>query len=235
MSNSLKNVVAVIDEVKDFLGYVSDTGIRGFDCSPDSLEIIDRWRKPESVGIETLEDIRHALGDCRRCRLCGNRRHIVFGEGNPHARLAFVGEAPDQDEDAQGAPFSGAAGQLLTKIIQAIKLSRDQVYICNIIKCRPPEDRDPEPEEIGACLPFFQRQIDAIQPEFICALGPLAAQTLLAATEPVSNLRGRFYDYRGIQVLPTYHPLYLLRNPDKKRDVWEDMKMLMEKMGIERD
>ncbi len=138
---------------------------------------------------------------------------------------------PGYEEDQTGRPFIGAAGQLLTKIIQAIKLTREQVYICNIIKCRPPKNRNPLPDEIKACLPFLQRQIAVLKPDFICALGTFAAQTLLKTKEPISRLRGNFHKYSGIRVLPTYHPAYLLRNPDKKRDVWEDMKMLMNEMG----
>jgi DNA polymerase len=144
-----------------------------------------------------------------------------------------VGEGPGFEEDRQGKPFVGAAGQLLTRIIEAIKLSRSQVYSCNIIKCRPPENRNPKPDEIKRCSPFLERQIAAIQPDFICALGTFAAQRLLQTTTPISRLRGRFHQYRGIKVLPTYHPAYLLRNPDKKRDVWEDMKMLMKEYRYE--
>jgi uracil-DNA glycosylase family 4 len=173
------------------------------------------------------------LGDCRRCRLANERTCIVFGEGDPRAKLVFVGEGPGFEEDRQGKPFVGAAGQLLTRIIEAIKLSRSQVYICNIIKCRPPENRNPMPDEIKCCSPFLERQIAAIQPDFICALGTFAAQTLLQTATPISRLRGRFHQYRGIKVLPTYHPAYLLRNPDKKRDVWEDMKMLMKEYRYE--
>ena len=145
----------------------------------------------------------------------------------------FIGEGPGVEEDRKGQPFVGAAGQLLTRIIEAIKLSRNQVYICNIIKCRPPENRNPEPDEIITCFPFLERQIAAIQPDFIIALGTFAAQALLGTTTPISRLRGRFHEYKGIKVVPTYHPAYLLRSPDKKRDVWEDMKMLMKEYRYE--
>jgi uracil-DNA glycosylase len=181
---------------------------------------------------DSLENIQTDIGDCRRCKLAEHRSRIVFGEGNPESRLMFVGEAPGFDEDQQGQPFVGKAGQLLTRIIQAINLSREQVYICNVIKCRPPGNRNPEPDEISACSPFLQRQIDVIQPEFICALGTFAAQTLLGTTLPISRLRGKFHNYNEIQLLPTFHPSYLLRNPEKKRDVWEDMKLLMNEMGL---
>lgn len=187
----------------------------------------------ESAGSETLKEIRQELGDCRRCKLSKRRRNIVFGAGNPQARLMFVGEGPGADEDFQGEPFVGAAGRLLTKIIQAIHLTREEVYIANIIKCRPPGNRNPEPEEIRTCYPFLERQIQAIRPEFICALGSFAARTLLNTTQPISRLRGRFHDYKGIKVIPTFHPAFLLRKPERKRDVWEDMKMLIREMGHE--
>ncbi|MDL1969287.1 MAG: uracil-DNA glycosylase [Deltaproteobacteria bacterium] len=193
--------------------------------------MIKNWESKEAFLHETLESIRTDLGDCRRCRLCDGRRNIVFGEGNPSAKLVFVGEGPGYEEDQRGKPFIGAAGQLLTKIIQSIKLTREQVYICNIIKCRPPKNRNPLPDEIVACSPFLKRQIAVLKPDFICALGTFAAQTLLKTKEPISRLRGNFHKYSGIRVLPTYHPAYLLRNPDKKRDVWEDMKMLMNEIG----
>lgn len=182
------------------------------------------------ISADCLEFIITDMGDCRRCKLSTTRSHIVFGAGNPSADLMFVGEAPGLDEDRQGLPFVGKAGQLLSRIIQAINLTREQVYICNVIKCRPPGNRNPEPDEISACSPFLNRQIATISPKFICALGNFAAQTLLKSTQPISRLRGHFHDYNGIRLLPTFHPSYLLRNPDKKREVWEDMKLLMNEM-----
>ena len=175
---------------------------------------------------ESLESIRTDLGDCRRCKLCSGRTNIVFGSGSSEAKLVFVGEGPGADEDAQGLPFVGAAGQLLTKIIEAIQLTRDQVYICNIVKCRPPSNRTPEEDEIAACSPFVFRQIESIRPRVICCLGAVAAQTVLGTKTAVGKLRGRFHDYRGIQVMPTWHPAYLLRNPNAKRDVWDDVKKI---------
>ena len=154
------------------------------------------------------------------------RTQIVFGSGNPQAKLVFVGEGPGRDEDLQGQPFVGLAGQLLTKIIQAIQLSREEVYIANIIKCRPPGNRNPEPDEISACEPFLIKQLEVIRPRLICALGTFAAQTLLQTEEKISLLRGRFHQYQGIPLMPTYHPAFLLRNPNYKRDVWEDMKKI---------
>jgi uracil-DNA glycosylase len=175
----------------------------------------------------TLQDLRLDLGDCHRCPLGKTRTHIVFGEGNPQARLAFVGEAPGADEDAQGRPFVGRAGQLLTKIIEAMGLTRRDVYICNILKCRPPGNRNPKPEEILTCEPFLVRQLQIIQPKVICALGTFAAHTLLKTEISISLLRGRFHTYQGIYLMPTYHPAYLLRNPGAKKQVWEDMQIIM--------
>jgi uracil-DNA glycosylase family 4 len=176
---------------------------------------------------ETLADIKADLGDdCRRCKLHKlGRKQVVFGVGNPDADLMFVGEAPGADEDEQGIPFVGRAGQLLTKIIEAIGLTRDDVYIANVIKCRPPQNRNPEQDEVDTCEPFLFRQIDTIKPKVIVALGTFAARALLRTLDPISRLRGRVYDYRGAKLIPTFHPAYLLRNPASKRDVWEDMKV----------
>jgi DNA polymerase len=173
-----------------------------------------------------LAAIRDDLGDCQRCKLARTRKSIVFGQGNPRARLMFVGEAPGADEDEQGLAFVGRAGQLLTKIIEAIGLSRDDVFICNVLKCRPPENRNPETDEILACQPFLERQIADIHPKVLVGLGKFAAQWLLKTAEPISRLRGRLGDYGDIKVMATYHPAYLLRNPGAKKDVWEDMKIV---------
>jgi uracil-DNA glycosylase len=210
-------------------------GCRGFDCSPRTLAILEQWSQPmlraaplvSDTPEETLEQIRSCLGECHRCGLSAQRTHIVFGEGDCGAALVFVGEAPGMEEDRSGRPFVGAAGQLLTRIIEAMKLSREQVYICNVIKCRPPANRNPESTEIQACRPFLQRQLNVIRPKVICALGTFAAQTLLDTTQPISQMRGRFHDLKGIKVMPTFHPSYLLRNEERKRDVWEDMKKIM--------
>ncbi len=174
---------------------------------------------------ETLVDIRADLGDCTRCKLHrAGRKQIVFGVGNPDADLMFVGEAPGHDEDVQGAPFVGRAGQKLTQIIEAIGLKREQVYIANVIKCRPPGNRNPEPDEVQSCEPFLFRQVEAVRPKVIVALGTFAAQALLRTQDPISRLRGRIYTYGGARLIPTFHPAYLLRNPSCRRDVWEDMK-----------
>jgi uracil-DNA glycosylase len=174
---------------------------------------------------DVLTQIREDIGDCTRCKLHRlGRRQVVFGVGNPNADLMFVGEAPGADEDIQGIPFVGRAGQLLTKIIEAIGLRREDVYIANVIKCRPPENRNPEPDEVETCEPFLFRQIDSIQPKVIVALGTFAAKALLKTQDSISRLRGRTFDYRGAKLIPTFHPAFLLRSPDRKRDVWEDMK-----------
>ncbi len=180
---------------------------------------------PPRAAEELLVEIRADIGDCTRCKLHRlGRTQIVFGVGNPRAELMFVGEAPGQDEDRQGEPFVGRAGQLLTKIIEAIGLRREDVYIANVIKCRPPQNRNPEPDEVASCEPFLFRQIDAIKPRVIVALGTFAAQCLLKTSDPISRMRGRVFRYRGAQLIPTFHPAFLLRSPERKRDVWEDMK-----------
>lgn len=230
---SRSQIIESIEALSHSLKRLSRSGHRGFDCHPDSLAKLSAWGVAPQKRFETLMDIRLELGDCQRCRLAQHRRNIVYGSGSPTAKLVFVGEGPGFDEDRQAEPFVGPAGQLLTKIIGAINLTRDQVYISNIVKCRPPNNRNPRPDEIQTCFPFLDRQLDAIQPLFICALGSIAAQTLLNTLEPISKLRGRFYDYRGIRLLPTYHPAYLLRNAEKKREVWEDMKMLMKEYPYE--
>jgi uracil-DNA glycosylase family 4 len=174
---------------------------------------------------ETLELVREDLGDCTRCKLHRlGRRQIVFGVGNPSAELMFIGEAPGHDEDLQGIPFVGRAGQLLTKIIEAIDLRREDVYIANVIKCRPPENRNPESDEVASCEPFLFRQVQVIGPRVIVALGTHAAQTLLRTNDPISRLRGKVFRYGDACLIPTFHPAYLLRSPERKRDVWEDMK-----------
>jgi DNA polymerase len=222
----------LIEEIKDALQVMARWGSEGFDCSSRGLETVMNWGDKQINSFETLEDVRREIGNCRRCRLAEKRKHLVFGEGHSKARIVFVGEGPGYEEDKQGRPFVGAAGQLLTKIIDAMQLKRDQVYICNIIKCRPPKNRNPEPDEITTCFPFLERQIQAIQPDIICALGTFAAQTLLKTNVPISGLRGRFHQYGDTRVMPTYHPAYLLRNPAKKRDTWDDVQQIMKALGL---
>ena len=181
---------------------------------------------------EALAAIREDIGDCTRCKLhTQGRKQIVFGVGNPSADLMFVGEAPGADEDVQGVPFVGRAGQLLTRMIEAMGFKRDEVYIANVIKCRPPGNRNPEPDEIATCEPFLFRQIEAIQPRVIVALGAFAAKTLLKTDAPISRLRGRLYDYRGVKLIPTFHPSFLLRSPGYKREAWDDLKKALAELG----
>ena len=199
--------------------------------SPTAITLSGRG----AVSTKSLQAIRNELGECTRCKLHElGRQQIVFGVGDPKARLMFVGEAPGRDEDAQGVPFVGRAGKLLTKIIESIGLDREQVYIANVIKCRPPKNRNPEHDEVEKCEPFLFEQIDSVRPRVIVALGSFAARTLLQSETPISRLRGQVYDYRGTQLVPTFHPAYLLRNPGRKRDVWEDMKRV-KALLLERD
>ena len=173
--------------------------------------------------------MREDLGDCQRCKLAGGRKNIVFGQGNPRAALMFVGEGPGADEDEKGLAFVGRAGQLLTDIIEkGLKIPRPDVFIANVIKCRPPQNRNPEPDEIIACQPFLEAQIDAIRPKVLVGLGKFAGQWLLKTAEPISRIRGRVGEYKGIKVMPTYHPAFLLRNPAAKKEVWEDMKVVLD-------
>ena len=176
------------------------------------------------TGVKTLEQIRAEIGECTRCRLCEGRTKIVFGVGNPKAELMFIGEGPGRDEDIQGEPFVGRAGVLLNKIIEAMGMKRSDIYIANIVKCRPPENRAPLPDEVAMCIPFLQQQIETIKPKVIVCLGAVAYKNLLQTEEGISRVRGEWLEYKNIKVMPTYHPAYLLRNPEAKKPVWEDMK-----------
>jgi DNA polymerase len=226
-------------ELAAHLEYFAELGVEGLGRDPAWAKapmegpifrpVQDRPAQEAQSGSRVLATIRADIGDCTRCKLHGlGRRQIVFGVGNPGADLMFVGEAPGHDEDVQGIPFVGRAGQLLTKIIEAIGLKREEVYIANVIKCRPPENRNPEPDEVASCQPFLFSQIGAIAPKVIVALGSFAAKTLLATEAPISRLRGRVYDLQGAKLVCTFHPAYLLRSPDRKRDTWEDMKKVRE-------
>jgi DNA polymerase len=244
--------VKLSDQIAEHLRFAADLGIDGISRDPawrlraTGHDATAAQRLPGGLGIgapiserppassdapvtfyaDSLAAIRADVGDdCRRCKLHAlGRQRIVFGVGNPDADLMFVGEAPGADEDQQGIPFVGKAGQLLTKIIEAIALKRDDVYIANVIKCRPPNNRNPDPDEVATCEPFLFRQIDVIKPRVIVTLGKFASQSLLRTDDPISRLRGRVYTYRGAKLIPTFHPAYLLRNPSSKREVWEDMK-----------
>jgi len=176
----------------------------------------------------TLKEVREELGDCRRCKLFRGRSHLVFGEGSPQARLMFVGEGPGEEEDLQGRPFVGQAGGLLNRILAKMGLVREEVYIANIVKCRPPRNRDPQPDEIAACLPFLDKQIQSIRPRVMVILGKVAAQALLGVNTPITKMRGNWQKYQGIRVMPTFHPSYLLRFPKERQKTWEDMQQVLE-------
>lgn len=206
----------------------SDQDIVGSD--PDEWEGASLPMPPRTAW--TLQEIREDIGDCTRCKLSTlGRRQIVFGVGNPNAELMFVGEGPGAEEDIQGIPFVGRAGQLLTKMIEAMGFRRDDVYIANVVKCRPPENRNPEPDEIASCEPFLFRQIETIKPKVIVALGSFAAKTLLRTQDPISRLRGRVYEYHGAKLIPTFHPSFLLRTPGQKKYAWEDLKTALAVIG----
>jgi DNA polymerase len=185
------------------------------------------------IAGDTLPIVREDLGDCKRCKLHTTRDKIVFGDGSATADLVFVGEGPGADEDAQGLPFVGRAGKLLTQMIEAMGLQRKQVYICNVVKCRPPGNRQPEKDEVDACSPFLFRQLDVLQPKVIVCLGATAAQTLLQTNRGISHFRGQWLEYRGYKMMATYHPAYLLRNPAAKGDVWKDLQNVMAQLGLE--
>jgi uracil-DNA glycosylase len=186
----------------------------------------------QSLKLTTLDEVEQGLQGCTRCKLHKGRTNIVFGVGNPKARLMFVGEAPGEDEDLKGEPFVGKAGQLLTKMIEAMGLRREDVYICNTVKCRPPNNRNPEPDELSSCEPFLKAQLAAVKPEAIVTLGKFAAQALLRDETPVSRLRGQWREYEGIPLMPTFHPAYLLRSPGEKGKVWEDLKQVMKRLEL---
>jgi uracil-DNA glycosylase family 4 len=191
------------------------------------------FESAEKIADDSLLKIQTDLGDCTRCKLHKGRNKIVFGDGNPKAELVFVGEGPGHDEDVQGLPFVGRAGKLLTQMIEAMGLRREDVYICNVVKCRPPENRAPEKEEVATCSPFLLRQIDAIAPKVIVCLGSVAAQTLLETNRGISQFRGQWLEFRGRKLLATYHPAYLLRNPSAKSEVWKDLQKVMTVLGLE--
>jgi DNA polymerase len=221
------------EQLTEHLRFAAELGVAGINRDPN-------WRTPSAIRAradtsdppahlskDALAAVRVDLGDCTRCKLHRlGRTQIVFGVGNPEADLMFVGEAPGADEDIQGEPFVGRAGQLLTKIIEAIGLKREDVYIANVIKCRPPQNRNPEQDEVETCEPFLFQQIDIIKPRVIVALGTFAARALLRTLDPISRLRGRVFEYRGAKLVPTFHPAFLLRNPAAKREVWDDMKLV---------
>lgn len=229
-------------DIKDILTFLQSLG---FERLPIQIPTSNRLRvagknkdtelKTPDSGLNSSRDkkaalaqLREEIGECQRCKLSKERKHIVFGEGNPDAMLMFIGEGPGKEEDIQARPFVGDAGKLLTRMIEKMGLAREDVYIGNIVKCRPPLNRDPEEDEMKTCSPFIDRQIETISPKVIVSLGRISAQTLIATKIPISKLRGRFYEYKGIPVMPTFHPAYLLRNPKDKWLVWEDMQRVLE-------
>jgi DNA polymerase len=233
------DVLADLAAYGRFLGSLSSVGVRwpppgrgakGFEQAVGAAEA--RAAVPPTEPEAALSAVREEMGDCRRCRLSAGRKTIVFGQGNPRAELMFVGEAPGAEEDEQGLAFVGRAGQLLTDIIEkGLRMKRQDVFIANILKCRPPQNRNPEPDEILTCQPFLEAQIRAISPRVLVGLGKFGAHWLLKTAEPITRLRGRLGEWEGIAVMPTYHPAYLLRNPGAKKDVWEDMKVVLRLLG----
>jgi len=225
------------EELKEIVGHLKnlmvvdrEVGLEPPMLSPSSLDYLDMG----SSHLNSLEELRAFIGECKRCKLCHDRTNLVFGEGSPKARLVFVGEGPGREEDLAGRPFVGEAGRLLTKIIEnGMGLKREDVYICNVVKCRPPGNRDPEEDEVEACLPFLKQQLQIINPEVICALGRVSAQSLLGQGFKITKERGKWFSFLEIPVMPTYHPAYLLRNPSAKRQVWEDVQKIMKHMGLE--
>ena len=225
---SQQNVAAVVTAVRDYVRYLQRLGVTELPLRQVANVTVPALPSP-ALRLQRLEE---SVRDCTRCRLHSGRTHVVFGAGNPAADLVFVGEAPGHDEDVQGEPFVGPAGQLLLRIIEAIGLQREQVYILNVVKCRPPHNRNPRPDEVAACRPILQAQLDCLKPRVICALGAFAAQTLLQTEESISRLRGRFHMLGEIKVMPTFHPAYLLRHPQDKRAVWHDMQAVQRALEL---
>ena len=223
-ASKMDSTLELIQTAERFVRQQMEIGEREFICRRGPSPAGSPMAEPPAP--QTLEAFYESIKDCRKCPLGKLRTRLVFGAGNPDADVMFIGEAPGREEDLQGAPFVGQAGQLLTKIIQAIRLAREEVYIANILKCRPPNNRDPEPEEIAQCEPHLIRQIELIQPKIICALGRIAGQTLLKTSAALGSLRGKVHRYHGVKLIVTYHPAALLRNPQWKRPTWEDMKLL---------
>jgi uracil-DNA glycosylase family 4 len=221
----------LVDSLSEWLRYQRRLGWRGAPKAPAAASVPEPAAPPEK--ISSLAEIRESMGKCRRCKLHRGAKNLVFGEGSPSARLMFIGEAPGAEEDLQGRPFMGAAGQLLNNMLSKLGLERQEVYITNVVKRRPPENRDPEPDEIKACLPFLLQQIKAIQPLVIVTLGKIATQALLGTKEPITRLRGRWQRHDHIRVMPTFHPSYLLRFPKERQKTWEDMQRVMEYLAEE--
>ncbi|MDD5309796.1 MAG: uracil-DNA glycosylase [Deltaproteobacteria bacterium] len=227
------DVAAVARDLAARVRWESELGGAGYRASASPTRVAARGRgAPDRDPAQALATLRAEIGDCTRCRLHEGRTLLVYGEGNPAARLVFVGEGPGRDEDVSGRPFVGAAGQLLTRIIEAIGLERSEVYICNVVKCRPPENRAPASDETDTCGPFLRRQLEILSPQVVVALGATAAHFLTGRNEPMGRLRGRFHEASGLKIMPTYHPAYLLRSPEAKRPVWEDMQQVQAALGL---
>jgi DNA polymerase len=243
-------LAAAVADLRAWLAWASDGGLQAFAISApadSAAPVAPRTAQPvpapaqpigeamperSPVKLPTLQSVRAELGECTRCKLHKGRTKLVFGVGSPQARLVFVGEAPGEDEDLQGEPFVGKAGQLLTRMIEAMGLRREDVYICNTVKCRPPNNRNPEPDELESCEAFLKGQLGALRPEVIVTLGKFAAQALLRDQAPISRLRGAWREYQGIPLMPTFHPAYLLRSPGEKGKVWSDLQQVMKKLGL---
>lgn len=230
------SITGPVEELRDIVGHLKrlmkedmEMGLEPPNLSLSTLRYLDG----SGSGPASLDTLRLFIGNCRRCKLCEGRTKLVFGEGSPEAKLVFVGEGPGRDEDLAGLPFVGEAGKLLTKIITAMGLTREEVYICNVVKCRPPKNRDPEDDEVEACLPFLKEQLNLIRPHVICILGRVAGQALLGKDFTITRERGSWYSFMEIPVMPTFHPAYLLRNPSAKRQVWEDIQKVMKRLGLE--
>ncbi len=224
----------IVADVRNYLNYLQQLGITELSLRPPTKPQGSTLTEAKELHLSAskLAQLAESFHDCQKCRLHQGRTQVVFGTGDPNADLVFVGEAPGHDEDLQGEPFVGAAGQLLTRIIEAMELTRDQVYILNVVKCRPPNNRNPRPDEVAACQPILHAQLACLRPRVICALGTFAAQMLLQTDERISRLRGHFHNMGEILVMPTYHPAYLLRNPQGKRAVWEDMQQILRLLGL---
>jgi len=239
VENLEEELATAVSELRSYLSWAGEGGPVMVSLPPTPAPISPSPSPSTSIPmgklpIVSLDDVRARMGECTLCKLHKGRHTIVFGVGNPEARLMFVGEAPGEDEDLKGEPFVGKAGQLLTKMIEAMGLRREDVYICNTVKCRPPNNRNPEPDELAACEPFLKGQLASVKPEVIVTLGKFAAQALLREQTPITRLRGQWREYEGIPVMPTFHPAYLLRSPQEKTKAWEDLQSVMKKLSLER-
>lgn len=227
--NVQEGVKAVLKQLRSRLKAYHEMGTKELLLAPETLKYLD---EPLSLDVSSLVALRHFIGECTRCMLSRTRDRLVFGEGSPTARLVFVGEGPGREEDRLGRPFVGEAGKLLDRIIFAMGLTRKDVYICNVVKCRPPKNRDPKNDEIETCIPFLKKQLELIQPEALCLLGRVAGRALLGPEFTMSRSRGLWREVMGFHAMPTYHPAYLLRNPSAKRQVWEDVQQIMDRLGL---